>query len=284
MPPAIARSVASLRSLVAGWRAAGERVALVPTMGALHRGHITLVEAVRQHCRRVVVSIFVNPLQFAPGSDFNRYPRSFETDCRQVDAAGGDAVFAPSVEEMYPAGFATEVRVAGLTETLCGPFRPGHFDGVATVVAKLFIQCGCDLAAFGEKDYQQLQVVRRMATDLDLPLTILGVPTVREPDGLALSSRNAYLSPAERAIAPRLYAIMQQAAAALEAGATAAGAEAMARKALKDAGFNPVEYVELVDAESLARLDRLRGQARLAVAAWLGQTRLIDNIPVPSAR
>lgn len=283
MPLAIARSVASLRAQVAAWRAAGDSVALVPTMGALHRGHIALVEAARQHCRRVVVSIFVNPLQFAPGTDFHRYPRSFESDCQQVAAAGGDAVFAPPVEEMYPKGFATEVRIAGLTENLCGPFRPGHFDGVATVVAKLFIQCGCDLAAFGEKDYQQLQVVRRMAADLDLPLTILGVPTVREPDGLALSSRNAYLSPAERTIAPRLYAIIQESAAALMAGATAAETEAKARKALKDAGFGTVEYVELVDAESLARLDRLRGQARLAVAAWLGRTRLIDNIPLPPA-
>lgn len=279
MPP-IVTTVAALREVRAAWRRAGETIGFVPTMGALHEGHLALVKAAKADCRRVVVSIFVNPTQFAPNTDFEAYPRDLAGDAAKLAPLGVDAVFAPTVDEMYPAGFATTVTVAGLTEGLCGPHRPGHFAGVATVVAKLFGQVGPTRAYFGEKDWQQLQVVRRMARDLDLPLEIVGIPTVREADGLAMSSRNAYLSAAERQRARRLYRVLHDAADALAAGAPAAAEIAKAIAALERDGFKPIDYVEVVEAESLRPVARVVGPCRIAAAAWLGKTRLIDNLPV----
>jgi pantoate--beta-alanine ligase len=279
-PVPVVRSVAELRQTVAGWRAAGERVGLVPTMGALHAGHMALVATAQAQCRRVVVSIFVNPKQFAPTEDLSSYPRPIEDDLAKLTAANADLVFMPQVEEMYPTGFATTVSLGGPTQGLEGDHRPGHFDGVATVVAKLFIQAAPDIACFGEKDYQQLLVVRHMVRDLNLPLDIVGVPTVREPDGLALSSRNVYLSAKERRVAPTLNRVMREAAAAIAAGARPAPALEHAIAALSEAGF-AVEYLALRDAATLAPVSDTRGQpTRLLAAVHLGRTRLIDNIPV----
>jgi pantoate--beta-alanine ligase len=276
----VARSVADLRRAVAGWRAAGERVGLVPTMGALHAGHMALVAAAQARCRRAVVSIFVNPKQFGPHEDLSAYPRPIEDDLAKLTAAKADLVFMPQVDEMYPPGFATTVSLGGPTQGLEGDHRPGHFDGVATVVAKLLIQAAADIACFGEKDYQQLLVVRHMVRDLDLPVEIVGVPTVREPDGLALSSRNVYLSAEERRVAPTLNRVMREAAAAIIAGAPPARTLERAIATLTEAGFS-VEYLALRDAATLAPLTGTPGKpARLLTAVHLGRTRLIDNIPV----
>jgi pantoate--beta-alanine ligase len=279
-PPALLRDVATLRAAIAAWRHAGETIGLVPTMGALHEGHLSLVKRARADCRRCVVTIFVNPKQFGPREDFQRYPRDLAADLRLVSSAGADAVFAPGVEEMYPAGFATTVSVAGLTDGLCGPHRPGHFAGVATVVSKLLLQALPDAAYFGEKDYQQLQVIKRFARDLDIPVRIEGVPTVREVDGLALSSRNAYLTPEQRRAAPMLYRVLTEMAAKLARGADAAPLLADGLEQLRAAGFDPIDYLSLVDAESLQPIECASKPARLAVAAYLGKTRLIDNIAV----
>ena len=277
---AVARSVAALRRAVGEWRAAGQRVGLVPTMGAIHDGHLALVRAARGQCDRVVASLFVNPKQFGPAEDFAAYPRDEASDRAAFARGGVDLVFMPSVEEMYPAGFATTVQVGGPSEGLDSAHRPGHFDGVATVVSKLLLQCLPDAAFFGEKDYQQLTVVRRMVRDLDIPVRIEGVPTVREPDGLALSSRNVYLSLPERQIASLLYRVLRDSAAAL-VEAPAAVDEALAQgTATLEAGGFAVDYLELRDAASLAPMPRLAGPARLFAAARLGRTRLIDNIPV----
>jgi pantoate--beta-alanine ligase len=278
MTPRIVHSVADLRGAVAAWRKAGERVGLVPTMGALHEGHLTLVRAARATCRRTIVSIFVNPTQFGPNTDFDRYPRDLAGDIAKLGTVGVDLVFAPDVAEMYPQGFATTVTVAGLTDGLCGPFRPGHFAGVATVVSKLLNQTAPDAAFFGEKDFQQLQVVRRLARDLDIPTEIVGVPTVREADGLAMSSRNAYLSAAERARAATIYRVLAIAARDLKAGAASAEIIARGKAELQKAGFAPIDYVEVVDAGTLKPIPHANGNARIAIAAWLGKTRLIDNI------
>ena len=276
----VVRSVAELRRIIGGWRAAGERIGLVPTMGALHAGHLALVAAARAECRRTVVSIFVNPKQFGPREDFASYPRPEADDLAKLASADADLAFIPAVEEMYPAGFTTTISLGGPTEGLEGDHRPGHFDGVATVVAKLFTQVAPDAAFFGEKDYQQLMVVRRMARDLNLPLDVVGVPTVRDADGLALSSRNVYLSPDERRVAPTLSRAMRAAAAAIIGGAAPASALQRATTALTEAGFR-VEYLALRDAATLAPLATLADQpARLIAAAHLGRTRLIDNIPV----
>jgi pantoate--beta-alanine ligase len=249
-------------------------------MGALHAGHMALVAAAQAQCRRVVVSIFVNPKQFAPTEDLSRYPRPIEDDLAKLTAAKADLVFMPQVEEMYPTGFATTISLGGPTQGLEGDHRPGHFDGVATVVAKLFIQAAPDIACFGEKDYQQLLVVRHMVRDLNLPLEIIGVPTVREPDGLALSSRNVYLSAEERRIAPTLNRVMREAAAAIIAGAPHAPTLEQSIATLNQAGFS-VEYLALRDAATLAPLtDPRRQPARLLAAVQLGRTRLIDNIPL----
>ena len=279
---AVARTVAALREAVVGWRARREQVGLVPTMGAIHQGHLALVRAARGQCHRVVASLFVNPKQFGPAEDLAAYPRNEAADFAAFAAAGVDLVFAPTVEEMYPEGFATRIEVGGPSEGLDGLVRPGHFAGVATVVAKLLLQTLPDVAYFGEKDYQQLLVVRRLVRDLDIPVEIAGVATVREADGLALSSRNAYLSPEERRVAPLLYRVLRDAAAELKrdpAGVAAVLECGTAR--LSDAGF-AVDYLELRDAADLTPLTRLAGPARLLVAARLGNTRLIDNIAVAS--
>jgi pantoate--beta-alanine ligase len=273
-----------LREAVEGLRAQGS-IALVPTMGALHEGHLTLVREARGRAAAVVVSIFVNPAQFGPNEDLDAYPRQLEQDSRLLEAEGVDLLWAPAVEEVYPPGFATSVSVGGLAETLCGASRPGHFDGVATVVAKLFAQVRPDCALFGEKDWQQLAVIRRMARDLDLTAPsadrILGVATVREADGLAMSSRNRYLSAADRARVAALPRLMDTAHERIAQGERVGEALAALRNGLLAAGFDSVDYAELADAASLQPLGALgEGPARLFVAARIAGTRLIDNIPV----
>jgi pantoate--beta-alanine ligase len=276
--PDVIRTVRGMQGRVAAWRADGLQVALVPTMGALHEGHLQLVRRARSLADRVVVSIFVNPTQFAPTEDFGAYPRDEAADFGKLDALAVEAVFAPTVPEMYPAGYATRIAVDGPARGLESDARPHFFGGVATVVAKLFIACAPDVAVFGEKDYQQLAVVRRMTTDLGLPVEVVGHPTIRAADGLALSSRNAYLSTDERALAPRLHAVLQSAAAAIRSGAEPGAALADASAALAAAGF-AVDYVALRNAETLAEVaDPTTEPLRLLAAARLGRTRLIDNI------
>lgn len=277
-----------LRKAVAAFRGAGETLALVPTMGALHEGHLTLVREARARADRVAVSIFVNPTQFGPNEDLDAYPRQMEEDTRLLENEGVDLLWAPNVAQMYPEGFATTISVAGVSEDFCGASRPGHFDGVATVVCKLFNQVRPDIALFGEKDWQQLAVIRRMARDLDLTAphadAIIGVPTVREADGLAMSSRNRYLSPEQRAAAAALPRAMRAAIERVEAGADLRATLATLEQALIGAGFSSVDYADIADADSLRRLDRLgRGPARLLVAARIGGTRLIDNMPAGGA-
>jgi pantoate--beta-alanine ligase len=282
LPLPIVRTVAELRAQVRAWRAAGERVGFAPTMGALHEGHLSLTRLARANADRVVVSVFVNPTQFGPNEDFDAYPRSEARDAELLAGEGCDLLFAPTVEEMYPQGFSTTVAVSGVSEPLDGAARPGHFSGVATVVSKLLNQCAPDVAVFGEKDYQQLQVIRRMVRDLDMPVEIIGAPTARAPDGLALSSRNAYLTEAERAIAPALARILREAGERMRAGDPVAETEVRAEEALLAAGFRRVDYVEVRSPEDFARLGpgALVGPARILAAAHLGRTRLIDNMAV----
>jgi pantoate--beta-alanine ligase len=273
-----------LRSAVDALRRDGP-VALVPTMGALHEGHLTLVREARRHAAHVAVSIFVNPRQFGANEDLAAYPRQMERDSQMLRGEGVSLLWAPSVEVMYPQGYATNISVSGVSDGLCGAARPGHFDGVATVVCKLFNQVRPDVALFGEKDWQQLAVIRRMARDLDLVLpradAIIGVPTVREADGLAMSSRNAYLTADERARAACLPAAMRAAIARIEDGAEVALVMAELEAALLAGGFASIDYAALCDADSLAPLARLEGRAaRLLVAARIGKARLIDNMPV----
>lgn len=277
-------SLDPLRSAVAALRRTGT-LALVPTMGALHEGHLTLVREARKHADRVAVSIFVNPLQFGAGEDLDAYPRVLERDSALLAAEGVDLLWAPTVGVMYPAGFATSIAVTGVSEGLCGAARPGHFDGVATVVCKLFNQVRPDVALFGEKDWQQLAVIRRMARDLDLVRPhvdrILGVPTVREADGVAMSSRNAYLTSEQRVQAAALPAAMKSAIAAIEQGGDVAAALAALETRLVAGGFASVDYALLCDADSLAVLERrCSGPMRLLVAARIGKARLIDNMAV----
>ncbi|MBD8678456.1 pantoate--beta-alanine ligase [Sphingomonas sp. CFBP 13720] len=276
----IIRRLEALRAMLTEYSLAGEPVALVPTMGALHAGHMALVDAARRRAARVVVSIFVNPMQFAPGEDLARYPRREAADAQMLSDAGIDILWAPPVEEIYPAGFATSVSVAGpISSVLDGAHRPGHFDGVATVVAKLFAQVRPQVAMFGEKDFQQLAVVRRMAIDLDTGVEVVGVPTQRDDDGLALSSRNIYLDTDERARAVALPRALGEAARGIARGDDPATAIATAQAMLTRAGF-AIDYVALVDADSFG--DPVRGRpARLLAAARIGTTRLIDNIAVP---
>jgi pantoate--beta-alanine ligase len=271
--------LAALRRCVGQWRAAGERIVLVPTMGALHAGHLALVAEARRIGRRTVASIFVNPTQFGPNEDFSRYPRELEADLALLGQAGTDAAWTPEVDTMYPPGFATRIEVAGLSEGLCGPFRPGHFAGVATVVTKLLNQVRPDVALFGEKDFQQLRIIQQAVADLDLAVEIRGVPTLREADGLAMSSRNRYLSPEERATAPKLHAVLSDIAAASRNGTPVAGRIAAGKAALEVAGFR-VQYLAVCDARTLAPVERVDGPARVLAAAFLGRTRLIDNLAV----
>ncbi|MEQ1617230.1 MAG: pantoate--beta-alanine ligase [Terricaulis sp.] len=273
----IVRGVAALRAAVAVWRGDGQTVALVPTMGALHEGHLSLIRAGKARCDKVVASLFVNPRQFAPQEDFDRYPRDEAGDAALLAGAGCDLLYAPDRAAMYPEGFATSVIVANVSTPLEGEFRPHFFGGVATVVAKLLLQCSADTAFFGEKDYQQLLVIRRLARDLDIPVEIVGCETVREPDGLAMSSRNAYLNPAQRAVAAELNLALKQAAADIRVGRPIAEAETQVGSKLAAAGFGAVDYVAACDSETLAPMMDLSRPGRILAAAWLGKTRLIDN-------
>ena len=274
------RTVRELRARVAAWRGAGETVALVPTMGAIHDGHLSLVALAKSLAGRVVTSLFVNPLQFGPREDFSAYPRDEARDSTVLAAAGSDLLYAPEAAEMYPPGFSTKVSVGDLTEDLCGANRPNHFDGVATVVTKLLLQCAPDKAIFGEKDYQQLLVIKRFVRDLNIPVEIIGGAIMREADGLALSSRNAYLSPDERKAAPVLYETIRQVALDLAQGRGADDACGAARFKLEAAGFR-VDYVAVRDPETLKPLHGPVKQARVLAAVHLGKTRLIDNVAVP---
>lgn len=274
----IQRRKAGLRAQVAAWRAEGLSVGVVPTMGALHEGHLSLVRAALAGCDRVIVTLFVNPKQFNDPKDLENYPRTERADAEKLAPLGAHVLYVPEPEEIYPDGFATTVSVEGVSEGLCGAGRPGHFDGVCTVVSKLLLQTAADRAYFGEKDYQQLQVVTRLARDLDIPVEIVPCETVREADGLALSSRNVRLTEGERAAAPALNAAMRHAVEEMRAGAPVAGALAEARRRILAAGFASVEYLELRAADGLAPLSALDRPARLLAAAPLGSVRLIDNI------
>lgn len=276
----IERSLAGLRVQTAAWRKAGHTIGVVPTMGALHQGHLSLARAARARCDRVIVTIFVNPKQFNDPDDLKNYPRTEEDDAAKLESIGVDLIYVPDPDQIYPDSFATNVSVAGLTDMLCGAARPGHFDGVATVVSKLFIQTSADFAFFGEKDYQQLQIVRRMAADLDLAVDVVGCPTIREEDGLAMSSRNLLLSDRSRVYAPVLAEVMQDVRVQLLDGAAMSSIEADAQARLLAAGFNEVDYLELRDGADLALLDHTKPGARLFAAAWLAGVRLIDNIAV----
>lgn len=271
----VVRDLATLRAAVGTSRAGGRRLALVPTMGALHQGHLALVEAARREAEAVAVSIFVNPLQFGPQEDLARYPRDEEGDLAKLASVGCDLVWMPPVAAMYPPGSATRIEVAGPAEGFEGAVRPGHFRGVATVCTKLFMQTSADVAIFGEKDWQQLQVIRRVAADLDLPVRIIGHPTVREADGLACSSRNQRLTPAERALAPLLPRVMEEAIAAMRSGKAPHEVLADATQRLREAGFVP-DYLALVEPETLQAWQS--GPARLLAAARLGDVRLLDNM------
>ncbi|MER2534877.1 MAG: pantoate--beta-alanine ligase [Rhizobiaceae bacterium] len=280
----IVRKRDALRAVVAGWRAEGHAVGVVPTMGALHEGHLSLVRAALARAPKVIVTLFVNPKQFNNPADLAAYPRTETADAAKLDPLGAQILYVPDPGEIYPEGFCTTVSVEGITGVLEGPFRPGHFDGVATVVAKLFLQTGADFAFFGEKDFQQLHVVTRMAKDLDIPVEIVPCATVREADGLALSSRNVRLTPEQRGKAPALAEALFAAAGRLAGGASAAPVLAEARDRILAAGFRDVEYLELRAADDLAALDRASRPARLLVAAWMGDVRLIDNVAVAQAR
>lgn len=276
----IVRTVAQLRATVAQWRRGGARVAVVPTMGALHEGHLSLVRVALEKADRVIVTLFVNPKQFNSAVDLAAYPRTENEDAAKLGPLGAHMLYAPDVAEMYPDGFASAISVDKVSEGLCGASRPGHFDGVATVVAKLFLQTGADLAVFGEKDFQQLHVVRRLVRDLDIPIEIAACPTVRETDGLALSSRNVRLTSDERQVAPKLASILFDAAGQIADGASVGQTLAAAREAILSAGYREIEYLELRAEEDLRPLQLLDQPARLLVAAWLGRTRMIDNVRV----
>ncbi len=280
MSLAIIRSPSTLRSVVARWKRAGERIAVVPTMGALHEGHLALVREARALGQRVVVTLFVNPKQFNNADDLAGYPRTEKEDAAKLAPLGIDVLYVPDAAAMYPAGFATTISVSGVSEGLCGAHRTGHFDGVATVVTKLLLQTGADAALFGEKDFQQLQVIRRLVRDLDLPVEVHAHPTVREDDGLAMSSRNRRLTAGQRQAAPALARALENAAERLSAGEDAEAVITETRAALAKAGFDPVEYLELRREDDLAPITRANAPARLLAAAWLGGVRLIDNVPV----
>ena len=276
----IVRTVSDLRAQVGAWRSLGRRVGLVPTMGALHDGHLSLVRLARTRADHVIVSLFVNPTQFAPHEDFDAYPRDEAQDAALLAGAGCDVLYAPATAEMYASDASTTITVGGVSEPLDGQARPSHFAGVATVVAKLLNQCGPDLAVFGEKDFQQLQVIRRLVRDLDMPVEVIGAPTARASDGLALSSRNAYLTSAQRKIAPKLHRELIRALARLRAAEPVASVEADAVRALADAGFDSIDYFEVREPRGLTRLGpgSAIGPVRVLAAAHLGRARLIDNL------
>lgn len=276
----IKRKLAALRAQTAVWRKAGETIGVVPTMGALHQGHLSLARAACEKCDRVIVTIFVNPKQFNNPDDLENYPRTEEDDARKLESIGVDLIYVPDPDQIYPDGFATTVTVAGLTDMLCGATRPGHFDGVATVVPKLLLQTAADFAFFGEKDYQQLQVVRRLAADLDIPIEVIGCPTIREEDGLAMSSRNLLLSDRSRIKAPVLAEVMEDMRDQLRDGATMRDLASQAEARILAAGFTKIDYLELRDGGDLALLDAAKPGARLFAAAWLAGVRLIDNLAV----
>ncbi|MGE0052879.1 MAG: pantoate--beta-alanine ligase [Hyphomicrobium sp.] len=277
----IVRTLKELRKAVAKWREHGDGVALVPTMGALHAGHLSLVKLASKKADRVVVSIFVNPTQFAPHEDLARYPRDEAGDVAKLHEAGCDLVWAPDVEEMYPEGFSTSVTPGSAAKPLEGEFRPHHFAGVTTVCCKLFSQVTPDIAVFGEKDFQQLAVLRQMVRDLNLPLKLVGAPTKREKDGLALSSRNAYLSEKERAIAPMLQAALAELASEVANGVDIKSAIETAKRKVRNAGFTKIDYIAVADAETLQSVTSHGPRPlRVLAAAWLGKTRLIDNVAV----
>ncbi|MBQ0806122.1 MAG: pantoate--beta-alanine ligase [Sulfitobacter sp.] len=280
MSPTIIRTLAKLRGIVGGWKSAGETVGVVPTMGALHAGHLSLVRAASQQCDRVIVTLFINPKQFDNPTDYANYPRTEEEDARKLKSFKVDVLYVPDGDQMYPDGFATTVSVAGLTKGLCGAHRVGHFDGMATVVTKLFTQTQADKAFFGEKDYQQLQVVTRLARDLDLPIEVIGCPTIREEDGLAMSSRNLLLSDRARTRAPELHLAMEDVAEGLLAGGDLEALKEKAFARLERAGFGEVEYMDLRAADDLELLTKPDRPARLLAAVWLAGVRLIDNIAV----
>jgi pantoate--beta-alanine ligase len=277
----VIREIAVTRAAVSAARHAGRRIALVPTMGALHAAHLSLVDAAKRDGGYVVVSIFVNPTQFGPHEDFQRYPRDEAGDLAKCAQTGADLVFVPPIDQMYQADACTTVHVARLTETLCGPYRPGHFDGVTTVVAKLFNIVQPDVAYFGEKDAQQLAVIRRMVRDLDLPIEIVGCPTVREPDGLAMSSRNAYLDDARRLQARCLYQALRDAQRRVERGQSdpTVVVEAM-RRIVANAGPAQIDYISVVDPENMQPVERINARVLIALAVRIGTTRLIDNVQV----
>lgn len=281
-PIPFSATVADLRLRVRTWRSEGRRIGLVPTMGALHEGHISLVRLALETCERVVTSIFVNPTQFAPTEDFSTYPRTFEDDLAQLARADCHLVWAPTAAEMYPDGFATRVVPGGASEGLETDFRPHFFGGVATVCTKLFQQVTPDIAVFGEKDFQQLAVIRQIVRDLDMPLSIVGAPTVREADGLAMSSRNRYLSADERRTAPIVHRVISEVAARILRGGNADEACEDAARKLTAAGFRQIDYVAVRDAATLGAYDPAKGLGRVLAAAWLGKTRLIDNIAIQS--
>ncbi len=276
----ILRTKQAVRDAVAAARSEGKTIGLVPTMGALHEGHLSLVRAAVDQCDFVVVSIFVNPTQFGPDEDLDEYPRDLEGDAGKLGALGADLVFAPNVDEMYADDACTVVSVSELTEGLCGAYRPGHFDGVTTIVCKLFNIVQPDRAYFGQKDYQQLVVIRRMVRDLDMPVEVIGLPIVREEDGLALSSRNAYLSDEQRAAAPKLREALEAGAEAAREGASGAEVERIVAAALDEEPLFDVQYIKAVDPDTLQPLSDRSGPMVIAAAAYLGETRLIDNIVV----
>lgn len=276
----VIRTVAALRETVANWRRVGARVGIVPTMGALHEGHLSLVRAALDRADRVIVTLFINPMQFNSQTDLAAYPRTEHDDLAKLQMAGAHLLYAPEAVEIYPPGFATSVSVSGVSEGLCGAFRPGHFDGVATVVTKLLLQTGADIVCFGEKDFQQLQVVKRLVRDLDIPVTIVPCPTIREPDGLALSSRNARLDPEARRIAPVFHHVLRDVARRLLAGEPVPYTLDRARAAIVAHGYQSVEYLELRAEDNLEPMSGLERPARLIAAAWLGGVRLIDNVQV----
>lgn len=279
----IIRTKAELRALTESWRREGKTIGVVPTMGALHAGHLSLVEAACAATDRVIVTLFVNPKQFNSPEDLAKYPRTEHSDAEKLTPYGADILYVPDGAQMYPEGFATTVSVTGVSEALCGATRPGHFDGVATVVAKLLLQTDADQAFFGEKDYQQLQVVRRLAQDLDLKTRIVGCPTVREDDGLAMSSRNLRLSAGARAVAPIIRETLSQAAIEINEGSPIETALQGARSRLTKAGLRQIDYLELRGDPDLTVLTTADRPGRIFVAAWLDGVRLIDNIPVHAA-